>query len=106
MSAYTHIAGYRLREHARQRQRQGGVPNSILEAALIHGREMKSKKRSRQRIMTLNRRSIRAANRAGLDICMSWDGLGVIVDPKNKTILTVLPVDRQFGLSCKAFRQR
>lgn len=100
---YTHIAGFRLKEHAERRQRQAGVPTDAIKAAILYGREMKSKSHGRRRIMVLNKRAIKQALQNGLHVCFSWTGLGVVIEPGNKTICTV---DRQLDPNCRTYRRR
>lgn len=99
---HKYIAGYRLKEHARRRQIQSGAPDDAIEATLRFGRTIKSKQIGTRQVKVLDRRGLRQARQAKLNVCTDFVGLGVVIDPGKRLIVTV---DRRIDASCKSFRK-
>jgi len=92
---YERIAGYRLKEHASRRRDRAKVPRDVIKAAILYGRSVENGKG--RTVLVLDRQAIKTANANGTWVCSRWYGLGVVVNHKRKTIITI---DRKFSPRC------
>lgn len=100
---HLYIAGYRMKPHALGRSTQANTPNVAIAAAILFGREIKSKHgRGCRVVKVLNKRTIRKSHKKGLNVCWSWLGLGVVINTRKKVVVTV---DRELDCSGSSYRK-